>query len=658
MLQALRDKSSGWIATVILGLLIIPFAFFGMEQYLFQRNDTFAAKIQAPPTWWPAAPDWWPVRKLLWTSEEISTEEFRSGFENARQAQRQAQGEAYDARRFESIENKQEVLSDLIDQRVIRMATERSGFAVGNAQVRGVIESIPGFQVDGKFDVKRYQLAIASMSPARTPTQFDEEIRKNLQQRILATQLQGSAFVTASEGQRLLRLLTEKRDVSYAVLPAPAQDAAPVTAAEIARWYKDHPENFRAPETVTLEYVDIDGNALPAPPAADADTLLDRYKQEKNRFIEQEQRLTSHILIKVDAKADAAAQKAAEAKAQQLLAQAKGGADFAGLARQNSEDAGSKETGGDLGWIQKGAMVKPFEDAVFGMQAGEIRGPIKTEFGWHIIQVREIKAGKEKSFDEARPEVERLVAETARERAYNDLTGKLVDQVLKSPTSLGPAARASNLTVQRIGPFARGKGTGIAANPAVMRVAFSDTAKTDKFVSDPIEIGQNHSVLIRVVDYTPERVQPLAQVGNQVVAAIRAERMTKAAAVDAEAMLSRLQKGETLAAVAASRGLTPINAPGVARGAPIPDPAASEAYFEVPSPTATKPSTGKAKLSSGQYLMFAVTKVSDNNVGEVTPEQRAGFLRDLAPRIGEQDAKALVEAQRKLMKIETAPDRL
>ncbi len=660
MLQALREKSSGWIATIILGLLMIPFAFFGMEQYLFQRNDTFAAKIEAPPTWWRSAPDWWVVRKAFWQKEEITVDEFRSAFERVRQNQRASAGENFNVGEFESIENKRRILELMVDERVMRMSTDREGFAIGDAQVRNAIESIPEFQIDGKFDLQRYRLMLASRAPAMTPTQFDQQMREDLKQQMLTRQLQGSAFVTNAEGQRLIALLSEKRDVSYAALPAPPADTAPVPAAEIASWYKANPEDFRSPEMVSIEYVDIDGSQLTLPQVVDVKALESQYEQDKSRFIEPEQRLTSHILVKVDAGADTAAQKGAEAKAQALLKQVKAaGADFAAIARANSEDEGSKQGGGDLGWVSKnGQMVKPFEDAVFTTAAGTISGLVKTDFGWHIIQVREMKAGREMPFEQARPELERMMAETARERAYNDLTGKLVDEVLKSPSSLTPAARAANLPVQKLGPFARGQGTGIAANPAVLRAAFSDELKERRMASDPIEIAPNHSVLIRVVEHMPERVQPLDKVGLQVVAAVRADRARKAAEAQGEAVLARLKKGEALATIATEKGWVLANLPGIPRGAPTPTAEANEAYFQVPPPAAGKRSPGKYQSQDGQMIVFEVTKVAQGDNKDITPEIRANFLRELAPRIGEQDALSVGKAERKRMQVQFAEDRL
>jgi len=658
MLQALRDKSSGWIATVILGLLIIPFAFFGMEQYLFQRTETYAARIQAPPAWWPSAPDWWLVRKAFWQSEEIDTNEFRTEFERVRQQQRAAAGENFDARAFESIDNKREILDRLIDQRVLKMAIEREGLAIGDSQVREAIQSIPDFQVEGKFDGKRYRLMLASGQPPQTPAEFERSVRESLKQQLIASRVAGSAFVTKSEGERLITLLSEKRDVSFALLPPPAADTAPVSAAEIAAWYKGNAQNYRAPEMVTIEFVEINAATLPAPAVADEGALRDRYEQERARFVEPEQRLASHILIRVDAGASPTALKAAENKAQDILKQAQGGADFAALARQYSDDS-SKDAGGDLGWIsQDGQMVKPFENAVFSTAPGQISGPVKTEFGWHLVQVREVKAGRVVPFDQARPELERLVAESARERVYNEITGKLLDDVLRSPGSLGAAASASKLSVQRLGPFARGQGEGIAANQAVQRAAFSEDLIQSRNASDLIDIAPNHSVIVRVIEHTPERLQPLDKVAQQVIVAVRADRARKAQEAEVDAVLARLKKGESLATIAQEKTWVVSNVPGVPRNAPAPDAQAVEAYFQVPAPAAGKTSPGKATTQDGRMLVFEVSKVGLGDEKEVTPEIREAFLRDLAPRVGTQDALEMGKALRKGMKVDIAEDRL
>ena len=657
MLQKLREKTSGWIATVILGLLAIPFAFFGVDQYMSQRVETWAAKVEAPPSWWSAAPSWWPA-SMLWRHEEIGADQFRERYEQARQQARQQQGEAFDARAFESVDNKRQILDQLIDERVLKMASAGAGIVVSDALVRETIQGVEAFQVDGKFNPERYQLALASQFPARTPRQFEDLVREGLQQSLLPTRLGESAFATPGELDRLLKLLGEKRDVSYVVLPRPTPDTGAVSGTEIAKWYRDHPQRYRAPETVAIEYVEIDAASLP-PVATDEATLRQRYEREKARFAAAEQRLASHILVKVEEGASATAQKAAEQKAARLAEQAKApGADFAALARANSDDTGSKAAGGDLGWVEKGVMVPAFEQALFAMQPNEIRGPVKTEFGWHVIQLRDSKAGQQVAFEQVRDELAREQVEADRERAFNELTGKLVDLVYKNPTALTPAAREVGLPVQTLGPFARGNATGIAANPALLRAAFSETLVQDGTVSDPIEIEPNHSVLIRVTEHHPERARPLAQVRDQVIAEIRADRAARAATAAADALLAKLRAGEPLQAVAAARQLVATDVPGVPRGAPMPDPAAAEAYFEVPAPAAGKTSPGKVVLPDGRILVFAVSKVLPGDPGQASPQERAMLQQQLAQVGGIDDARAYVAALRKRLRITVAEDRL
>ena len=658
MLQQLREKTTGWIATVILGLLVVPFAFFGMEQYLFQQNATFAAKIEAPPKWWPSAPAVWPLT-MLWQREEIDSDDFRTAFERARQQQREQQGEKFDARAFESAENKRRVLDTLVNQRILQLTADRAGIAVGDALVRQTIQGIPAFQVDGKFDPQRYQLALASQVPARSPRQFEQDVRESLQQSLIPSEVSQSAFATPSELQRVLKLLGEKRDVAYAVMPPPVQDTTPITAAQIQHWYDTHGADYRAPETVSLEYIEISGDQLPAPEEADDATLRQRYEQEQARFIEPEQRLASHILVAVPADASAATQKAAEARAAKLAAEAgQPGADFAALARANSDDTGSKAAGGDLGWVAKDVMAKPFEEALFAMQPGQTRGPVKTSFGWHVIQLREVRAGKQVPFEQVREQLAREQAEADREHALNDITGKLVDQVNRNPTTLAPAARLANLPVQRAGPVARGQGSGVIANPAVQRVAFSESMIEDGTVSDPIEISANHTVLLRVAEHTQAHQLALAEVSPRVIAAIRKDRTTKAAAAAADSVIAAIRAGTPLAELASARGLMVSNVPGLPRAAPMPDPAAVQAMFEAPPPAAGKMSPGKVLLADGRVVVFAVSKVTPGNPAEANAQEKASLQQQLAQMAGVEDVEAMVSTLRKRMKITIVEERL
>lgn len=649
MLRKIREKTTGWVAMTILGILIVPFALFGLDQYLVQSGTSTVASIKAPPTWWSSAPSFWPA-SVLWRHEEVGTEEFRNRFEQVRQQQRAEQGDAFDARAFEDIGNKRAVLDSLIDQKIQAMAAQAAGVTVSDSMVIDEIQRIPAFQVDGRFDPQRYQLALASQVPARTPAQFDQLVREGLEQGLVMTALAESNFVTDAEMDRLIRLLGEQRDVSVLVVPAadPGTDAIP--DAQVQAWYDAHLAEFRAPEQVTIEYISLDAADMPAPPPADEATLRQRYDQQSEKVAEQEERLASHILVEVDPDADAATVQAAEAKAAGLAAQARAeGADFAALAGKNSDDAAS--AGGDLGWINRGMMPGALEDALFAMTPGDISDPVKTEFGWHVIQLREVKAGERESFEDMRETLAREQAEADRESMFNDLSSRVVDAVLENPSGLALAAESANLKVQKLGPFDASSTDGIAASPAVKRAAFSEILIQDGTVSDPIEVGPDHNVWVRVVSHTPAEAQPLAAVRDQVVDAIRLDRLEKAARERASALRSRLEKGESLAELASAESLPePEVLTSVPRGAPLVAPGVSDAIFAVQAKQGSAASGSKV-LEDGRIVLFTVDKVTPGNVAEFPQEQREMLQQQLGQAAGIDDVQALVSSLRKSMKI-------
>ena len=647
MLQKLREKSSGWVATVIIGLLMIPFLFVIDQSYLGGMGANNVAQVKAPPTWWEGAPKWWPA-SMLWEHREVGVDEFRQRFEQERMRQRQEQGEAFDPRAFETLENKRKVLEGLIDEKALQLAAERAGVVVGDAAVREYIATIPAFQVDGRFDENRYRLALASQVPARTPAQFEALVRESLQQSLIPLAVGTSAFLTEGEFDRILRLSGETRDIEIALMPPVAGDTAPVGDEELKAWYEAHPSDFVRPETVTLEYVEVVGANLPAPAVADEATLRKRFEEEKARFVEPEQRLASHILVRVDADADEATRKAAQEKAQGLAAQARAaGADFAALAKANSEDHGSRDSGGDLGWVERGMMVGPFDEALFAMQAGEVRGPVQTDFGYHVLQLREIRQGAQVDFEQVRDELAREQALADRERGFSDLVGQLTDLVYQNPSSLAPAAERLGLQVQTLGPFSRDETVGIGAAPEVKRLAFSEAMIEDGTASDPIQLGPEHSVVIRVVEHAPEEPRPLAEVREQVIAAVRADRTQKAAVAAADALVERLGKGEAIAEAAAAAGAELAPLPGLPRGVPAPSPEGNRAIFAVAPPVDGKPSAGRFELQGGRQAVFVVNAVHPGKPEELQGQQRSSLRAQFEQVDGNAAAEAYVAAVRK-----------
>jgi len=457
----------------------------------------------------------------------------------------------------------------------------------------------------------------------------------------------------------MMRLLGEQRDAVLAMVPAPEPDTAAVSGAEIQSWYEAHRGEYRAPEEVSIEYVEIRADAMPEPQAADDATLRARYEQEKGRFVEPEQRKVSHILVRVPEDADAAAREAAKQRADAIAARVRAeGADFAAIAREESDDEGSRAGGGDLGWLERGIMGEAFDSAVYSVAPGVPSEPVQTEFGWHVLLVDDVREGREVPFEAARAELAAEQAVVDRERAFNDLIGRLVDQVYRNPGSLAPAAREAGLPVQKAGPFVRGAGEGIAADPVVQRAAFSDALVQDGTVSDPIEIGAGHTVLIRVTGHQPERERPLADVRDDVVAAIRADRARRAALETVDAAVAEVAAGTPLPEVAEARGWLHMDMPGLRRGMPMPSMEANEAVFAAPEPAEGKVSAGRVVQDDGSILVFAVRKVTPGDGSEASEQERTMLRQQLARMAGDEDAMALLRALRQRMRVTTIEARL
>jgi len=267
-----------------------------------------------------------------------------------------------------------------------------------------------------------------------------------------------------------------------------------------------------------------------------------------------------------------------------------------------------------------------------------------------------VQAAVQRPFEDARAELEKELQEGSRERAFNELTGKLVDAAYRTPTSLEPAAKALGLPLQTTPAFTRAGGPGIASDQKVLRVAFSETMLQDGTASDPIELGPERTVLIRVIDHEAEKALPLTQVRDAVVAAIRADRQRKAADTAADALV-KAAKAKGLAVAAQEAGLVVADLNDITRGMPVPSPQAAQAFFDQPRPKAGGASVGKV-LVGDQYLVFAVRAVRDADIGQVTPQERDTLRKQMSAAHGMQAQNAFIRAARAKYSIKVAEDRL
>lgn len=632
--KTLHEKFSGPVAKVVLGIIGVVFGgFFGIPAYN-SINASYVAKVDG---------------------HEISQQDFRERYDAYRTQMQRMMGAQFDALAFDKPERKREVLDQMINEQLILDANDKLGTMLPAKRVFDEIASYPAFQVDGKFDKDQYRNLLANQR--KSPAQFEDNVRRDLELRELMGQLGQNAVVTEADVDGYLRLRDQTRDFRWIKLDKPTSDAK-VADADIETYYKAHGDEFMTPEKVSLDYVELDAAKMALDIKADDAALKQRYEDQKSHFVSPEQRLTSHILVKVDKNADAAAQKAALEKAQAIATQAKSAKDFAALAKADSEDLGSKAQGGDLGWLDKGVTDPAFEAALFALKKGEISDPVKSDEGYHIIQLRDVRAEKVRSFDEVKAELAKQYLEGERDRQYSEISGKLTDAIYQDPTSLAPAAKALGLTVQKTGLFARTGGEGIAANPAVAKAAFSNSVLVEGNSSDPVELSPNHIVVMHVDQHEKSVPEALDQVREDIRKKLSDQLVSKQAHEQADALYARLQKGESLDKLATELKLKPTDEKDIGRNAAKLDGKLVNEVFKLSRPQADKPATSEVTLANDVYALVSLNAVKDGDPSKLDSKTREAARNQLRQGVGSEAVHGFVDSLRKNAKIEVAEDRM
>jgi peptidyl-prolyl cis-trans isomerase D len=586
MLQNIHDKLKGWLAYVVLGAIGLVFVFWGINWTLSAPN--YVAKVNGT---------------------EISSNEVRQSYQQQlAQIERQSNAPLDETMRNEI---KRRVLDDYVNSEALVTRADKLGYRVSDQDLLAEMARIPAFQVDGKFD-QAHALAILN-AQGRSVSEIEGMFRRDVKLRQLDTALSVSSFATPSELKEFRALTRQQRELSWLTLPAAkyAAEANPDEAA-IKTYYDAHKPEYMTPETVNLHYVELSLADLSSKVTVDDAQLKAYYEDQKaktpERFSQAEQRRVSHILLSVnDPKEDAAVKSKAEA----ILKRAQAGEDFAKLAKEFSQDAGSANQGGDLGWSERKVFVGPFADAAFGMKVDEIKGPVKTQFGYHILKLVGIQPPSVKTFEQAKADLETDYRRNEAERLFNNAQDQLADAALQNATDLDVVAKKAGLMVQEIANFSRNDGGGaLGKSPAVIEAAFSADV-LDGRLSPIIEVEKGRGVVLKATDHKMPQQKPLEAVRTEVVAAWKKQRgveLAQAAAADA---VKRLNAGESFEAVAKSLGVA-LQAPKfIARSEQDVPMELRTTAFGAPKP-AQKPIYQNVALANGDAVVFAFSAVRED----------------------------------------------
>lgn len=673
VLQKLRDRLTGIMAIFILGLLAVPFALVGVNSYFAPDAESNVAVVN---------------------DQVITLTEYNSSFQNYRERMRSLMGEAYDPEQFDDPVIRRQHLDTMIDRELLRQASAETGLSVDDQFLAQAIREIPGFQIDGVFNAEVYQSQLSAQG--MTPQQFETDMRSSMVLSQYPTTISASAIATPHEVDEYIRVQEEERVFAALIVPAvtdaeaeeAAEDAIEEAAEELAeevaegeidateaeaeiieqavvaedriqQWYDEHADDYRNPERVIVEYLELDAAFMATDETVDEDTLRQRFEEQSGRFISPEARLASHILIEVSPSAEDAEVETAREKAQALYERVMAGEDFAELAREHSEDQGSAASGGDLDWVEPGVMVDAFENALYELSmATPVSEPVQTGFGWHLIQLRDIRPSEGMTFEEARITLENEIITERNERAFIEKADRLVDIIYEDPTTLEAAADELDLEVQTAGPFDRSGGeSGVAANSEFVETAFSDLVLLQDSASDPVDLGPNHIAVIRVREHLPESPQPLDEVREDVIAAIRQDDAMNEAQARATALLDRIIAGEDLALVSEETGLELIESEGAKRRAGDLSPDLREGLFDLTAPEEGAVTRKVVELDEG-YAVVELREVKPGSLDEEQAPLRDAYARRLANVKASIETQAFLRELRNQSEVEIFEDRL
>ena len=610
MLQKIREKFTGGIAIAILALIGVPFVFFGINYNFVGTN--FAAKVDG---------------------EEISVGFFEQQYRN----ELIERPELAEANELQRQQIRRQILERMVRDQLVRNFVTEHGYRIGDQQLTELIQQEQQFQVDGRFDRDTYLEYLAVRG--RDPREFEESQRQFMREFQLRSAIMGSAIVTPSEYRRYLNLAAEQRLVSLATLTEETvAGEIEITDADVQAFYDNNPTLYQLPESADVEYIRVSREQVANQVEVDEQTLAAYYEDNKDRYLQDEQRQARHILILFDDD-----EAAARARAEELLAQIRAGASFEALAEEHSMDGGTASQGGDLGVLTQTQLPDALGAAIFSMEEGELEGPVRSDFGFHIVRLDRVLERGPLSLDQVRGELLTELREREAESLYLDLERKLSD-ALFDLTDMQAIADAVGVEVGTIEGFTTAGGGPFGANQAAIDAVFAGDALTSGQISEVIELDATSSAIFRVVQHNPATRQPIEEVREDIEAAVRSQRADLLLAERAEQILAAIAEGEDFGVAAEAAGASVSEPQLLSRQDTETDQLVVFEIFAAKKPTQDAPVTGRVRGLDGAYTVYSLEAVLPGRPESIPLAQRDAGKAQLAQDSGVADYVAFLQS--------------
>ena len=623
MLETIRNHARGWIAKVILGLIAVTFALFGVDSYM--QGGGGSEQIVAS------------VGKT-----KVSRQEYDRALQTQIDQMREAMGERFDRASTETPEFKKRVLQELLDRKALLLAAEQQGFQLNDQYFKSALMAIPAFEENGAFSQQRFEALLRQRN--MTPADFEAEVRNSY---LLETQVSpilfGTLIPTATVSQ-LARILTQQREISLAVLtPGEVATQVKISEADIKNYYDSHRAEFSEPEKIRVEYLTLSiETAMAEIPVSDKE-VSDYYQANAARLAQPEQRSASHVLLSIPKGADAATKAKLSAKAAQLTAELqKNPASFAEVARKESQDPGSAAQGGSLGSFGRGAMVKSFDDAVFSMKKGEIRGPVESEFGFHIIRLDDIQPATAIPLDTIKADIAAELRKQKVQIQFSELAENFSNLVYEKADSLKPAADALKLTIQTTDWMSKKSAPAPFSSPKLSPVIFSADTIKSRQNTEAIEVTPGVLVAARVIEHRPAVAKNLNEVRATIEQQLRAKQTATLLNAKGEATIAQLRQGK-------EPGLRWTEFRTVNRQQSLGlDQAAMDAIFR--ADTRKLPAYTGLAAADGSYRIVRITRVLEG--ASIDPALTASVKKGVQEALARADLQAVIQLAKSSHKVE------
>ena len=582
MLQAINDRIKGWLGALVIIMITIPFAFWGIESYIGGGGQQFAAVVNG---------------------EEISLNQFENAYSNQLARLNQQFGSALP---FTNEQIKTQVLDQLINSVVLEENSYSSGYRVSDNSLKQSIAAL--FSRDGKFDRDYFENIIASNG--MTVSQYELRLRNELRMLQKQNAIIASAILTDKEVRQLAALEQQERDIRMIKFNIDKDSAdIVVTEQDIEDFYNTNTDKYITPESISVEYIEMTSDELADSIDVDEDKLTEMYDDYKRILLEKEERKARHILMQIGTSAEKS-KEALMPRIKELQQKLNDGESFEDLAREYSDDPGSAKQGGDLGWVATGEMVKPFEDALFSMNKGEVSNIVETQFGLHLIRLDDIRTPELQVFADKRSEFEQELKQDAISGMFYDITENMAVTAYENPDSLDAVIDAVNKQPGKTELFTRDSGIGIAENQKFRTAAFSPSVIEDGMNSDIIEITPNHVAVLRLLKHEPANKKPLPEVKSGIEDILRMKAAHGVMMAAAEEAKNKIIAGASAESVLAENQNLE-NSITVKRTEPgNADPMVVGAAFQMPYPDSGKPSIQVVNLISGDVALVLLDKVT------------------------------------------------